>query len=128
MTRFLISAAAALFFAIPASPAADADPLRPQVSVEVAYGDLDLSSEAAFEQSDRLKHRRLTRSRRAEQPDDLARPYVEVYTAENVDLDPALLEAASEVDQADDHVTHSAAPAPDRYWPPSLPDTAWRGS
>ena len=46
MTRFLISAAAALFFAIPASPAADADPLRPQVSVEVAYGDLDLSSSA----------------------------------------------------------------------------------
>jgi len=46
MTRFLMSAAAALFFAIPASQAADADPLRPQVSVQVAYGDLDLSSPA----------------------------------------------------------------------------------
>jgi hypothetical protein len=77
--------------------------------------DADCAFETAFEQTDRLKHRRLARSRRTEQRDDLAALQRRIDAAQHVDGNVALCKAALQVDELQDDITHSAAPARDRY-------------
>ena len=83
----------------------------------------DLAAEAPLEQADRLEQRRLARSRRPKQRDDLARADREVDPAQHVDPLAALLEAAGKLLELDHrfhaHITHNAAPARDRCSPPS---------
>ena len=68
----------------------------------------------AFEKAYRLQHRRLARARGAQQRDDLARLDLEIDAAQHFDGLPSLLEAALEVPEGDDCITHNAAPARDR--------------
>src|SRR5690606_23134633 len=93
---------------------------RPLVLAQLAGvdpGDLDLAAEAAFQKAYGLKHRRLARTGRAEQRDDLTPTDGQVDPAQHVDADTALFEAAGNVRQADHGVCrgsvdliHSAAP------------------
>src|SRR5687767_15722936 len=79
-----------------------------------APGDSDRALESAFKEADRLKQGRFARARGPEQSDDLARLDLEVDSAEDLDGDVGLGEAALELMRAEDRVTHSAAPGPGR--------------
>src|SRR6185295_359008 len=89
--------------------------------------ELDRPGEAPFKQSDGLEQGRFARAGRSEERDNLARPDLEIDSAQDLDRDMALDEFALEVARDEDRVTHSAAPAPDPSWPPSRPGTGPRG-
>src|SRR3546814_12898078 len=72
----------------------------------------DRALETAFEQTDRLQHRRLARSRGAEQRDDLAALQLRIDAAQHVDRHPVLGVAAPQIGQFKRRVSHSGAPGP----------------
>ena len=87
--------------------------------------DRDMPFEAAFEQADGLQQRRFTRAGRAEQRDNLSRCESQRDIAQYLYDGFTLLEAARQIADVQyrsargkNGVTHNAAPAPDRYWPP----------
>src|SRR5690606_31529005 len=80
-------------------------------------GQADRTLIAALQQTHRLEQSGLSRTRGAKQRHDLARRDAEVHAAQHLDLGVALAEAAGKTRDGK-HITHSAAPPPDRYWPP----------
>ena len=101
--------------------------------------DQDRAFEPALEQPDRLEQRRLARSRRPEQRNDLPRTNRQVDSAQHLDGDVTLGEAAAQVGGFEDgrrglaepyrrRFTHSAAPAPGRSRRLSTPDKASPGT
>ncbi len=102
---------------------------RPSVIVErrgLFAPDLDGTLEAALEQANRLQQGGLARSRRTEKGNDLAGPDGEVHAAQHLDRNFTLREAAPQIAGFEDRLTHSAAPAPDRYSQRPARGTAWR--
>src|SRR3546814_20751507 len=74
--------------------------------------DPDRALETAFEQTDRLQHRRLARSRGAEQSDDLAALHLRFAAEKHADRHPVLGETTPQIAQFKSRVRHSGAPAP----------------